>query len=38
VKGNKENTEQMLMEARRNFIPESAPDPDNTLFADFMLQ
>lgn len=38
VKGNKKKAEQMLMEARRNFIPESAPDPDNILFADFMLQ
>ena len=38
VKGNKKKAEQLLMEARRNFIPESAPDPDNILFADFMLQ
>lgn len=38
VKGNKKKAEQMLMEARRSFIPESAPDPDNILFADFMLQ
>ena len=38
VKGNKKKAEQMLMEARRNFIPESAPDPESILFADFMLQ
>ena len=38
VKGNKKKAEQLLMEARRDFIPESAPDPDNILFADFMLQ
>ena len=38
VKGNKKKAEQMLMEARRNFIPEQAPDLENILFADFMLQ
>ena len=38
IKGNKKKAEKMLMEARRTFVPEAAPEPDHMLFADFMLQ
>lgn len=38
VKGNKKKAEQMLLEARKSFIPEAPPDPDSILFADFMIQ
>ncbi|MPM05394.1 Tyrosine recombinase XerC [bioreactor metagenome] len=36
VKGNKKRAEEMLMEARRNFVPETAPVEKDMLFADFL--
>ena len=36
--GNKKKAEKMLMEARKEFVPESRPLRDNMLFSDFMLQ
>lgn len=38
AKGNKKKAEKMLMEARKEFAPESRPLRDNMLFSDFMLQ
>lgn len=38
AKGNKKKAEKMLMEARKEFVPESRPLRDNMLFSDFMLQ
>ena len=38
TKGNKKKAEKMLMEARKEFVPESRPLRDNMLFSDFMLQ
>ena len=38
VKGNKKKTEKMLMELRKEFIPDEKPLEQGILFADFMLQ
>ena len=38
AKGKKKKAEKMLMEARKEFVPESRPLRDNMLFSDFMLQ
>ena len=38
VKGNKKKAEEMLIEARKNFVPDSAPLGEDMLFADFMEQ
>ena len=38
VKGNKKRAEQMLQEARRDFVPEGVVDSENILFADFMVE
>ena len=38
VKGNKKRAERMLQDARRDFVPEGIADPENILFADFMVE
>ena len=38
VKGNKKKAELMLLETRRTFVSEAEYDPNNILFADFMIQ
>lgn len=38
VKGNKKKAEKMLMEARKEFVPECRPLREDMLFSDFMLQ
>lgn len=38
VKGNKKKAEKMLMETRREFVPECKPVKEDMLFADFLQQ
>ena len=38
VKGNKKKAEKMLMELRKEFVPDEKPLEQGILFSDFMLQ